>query len=473
MTRRGGGAGHVHVVGAGLAGLAAAAALAEAGHDVALYESADHAGGRCRSYFDSELGIRLDNGNHLLLSGNRSALAYLRLIGAMDTFEPAGEAAIPFVDLASGARWSVRPNRGWLPWWVLVRSRRVPGSGAREYLAALRLRDSGPDDTIAARLDRASSLYRRLWGPLAVAALNTAVEAGSARLMWRILAETLGRGAAACRPLAPRQGLSESFVEPALAMLQRRGATIRFGARLREMLFDGPRVAALRFDREAIAVAAADRVVLAVPAPVAARLVPGLVVPDDHAPIVNAHYRLAPPPQMPLLAGLVGGTAEWVFGKPDAVSVTVSAADAVVDRPAGELAATLWQDVARAFDLPAAPVPPYRIVKERRATFRATPAQLRRRPPTGTQWNNLLLAGDYVDTGLPATIEGAIRSGLAAAGAIVRLPGARAAGGRDHRDSIERSDATRFGADASGRDRADRARQHGGAGDALVAVAAA
>src|SRR5262249_4824963 len=113
------------------------------------------------------------------------------------------------------------------------------------------------------------------------------------------------------------------------------------------------------------------------------------------------------------------------------VSVTVSAADRIVDRDADELAALLWGDVAAAFGLPTQPVPPCRIVKERRATFRATPAQLRRRPQTVTRWNGLLLAGDYVDTGLPATIEGAIRSGLAAAEAIApqetRLPSVRAA----------------------------------------------
>ena len=107
-----------------------------------------------------------------------------------------------------------------------------------------------------------------------------------------------------------------------------------------------------------------------------------------------------------------------MFRKPGVISVTVSAADALVDRPGDALSETLWRDVARAYGLPPRPVPPARLVKERRATFRATPAQLKRRPPTKTRWNNLLLAGDYVDTGLPATIEGAIRSGLAAAEAI-------------------------------------------------------
>jgi squalene-associated FAD-dependent desaturase len=414
----------VHVVGAGLAGLAAAVALTKAGRRVVLYESTEHAGGRCRSYFDAELGVRLDNGNHLLLSGNEFALTYVDAIGARDTFEPPGEAAIPFVDLAGGERWMLRPNRGVVPWWVLCAGRRVPGSRAGDYLAVWRLRNAGVFDTIATRLDPESLLYRRLWEPVAVAALNTSAAEGSALLFWRILAETLGRGASACRPVVPRDGLSESLVDPALAMLRAHGAEIRFGERLRAVGFEEQRVTGLDFDDEAVTLDRDDEVVLAVPAAVAGRLLPDLVVPDDHAPIVNAHYRVDPPAGTPLLAGLVGGTAEWVFRKHGVISVTVSAADRLVDVPAEELAGLLWRDVAAALALAATPVPPARIVKERRATFRATPAQLRRRPPTATFWSNLRLAGDYVDTGLPATIEGAIRSGLAAAEAIVtRLRG--------------------------------------------------
>jgi predicted NAD/FAD-dependent oxidoreductase len=202
-------------------------------------------------------------------------------------------------------------------------------------------------------------------------------------------------------------------------MLEARGAEIRFGMRLRGIAFADARVARLDFDGGTADIADNDRVVLAVPAAVAARLVPELIVPDDHAPIVNAHYRGSAPAGAPAFIGLVGGTAEWVFRKREVLSVTVSAADALVDRPAEELAPLLWQDVVKALGLPSqSALPPWRIVKERRATFRAMPAQLKKRPETQSRWNNLLLAGDYVDTGLPATIEGAIRSGLAAAEAV-------------------------------------------------------
>jgi hydroxysqualene dehydroxylase len=408
-------AGKVHVIGAGLAGLAAAIELAGDGVEVIVNEAGPHAGGRCRSFVDAEFGVLVDNGNHLLLSGNTAAVAYIARISALGTFEQPNAASIPFVDLASGESWTVRPGRGRLPWWLFNPARRVPGTRARDYLAALRLGRASPGDTVAAVLGADTVLYRRLWEPLAVAALNTAAADASAQLFWHVLAETLGRGAAACRPLVVRDGLSQSLVDPALAFLSQHGAAVRFGARLKAIGFAASRACELQFDDGVVALGPQDSVILAVPAAIAARLVPGLVVPDDYAPIVNAHFHYAAPAAMPLFAGLVGGTAEWVFRKREVVSVTVSAADRIVGLPAEELRGLLWRDVARAFRLMPEPVPPARIVKERRASFRATPAQLRRRPATATRWSNLHLAGDYVDTDLPATIEGAIRSGFAAA----------------------------------------------------------
>jgi squalene-associated FAD-dependent desaturase len=401
-----------------MAGLATAVGLAERGRTVSLYEAAAHAGGRCRSYHDSELGCRIDNGNHLLLAGNDSAMAYLGMIGARDTLEGPDEADLAFADFDANLRWHLRPSPGRIPWWVLRPDRRVPGTRLRDYLAIRRLRRAPAEATVDAALDPDTTLFRRLWEPFAVAALNAAVWEGSAALFARVVDETLGRGGAACRPLVPREGLSETFVDPALARLRAAGAGVRLGARLRQLVFAEDRVAGLEFDDGPVAFGSEDQVVLAVPAAIAARLVPDLTVPDDFAPIVNAHFRAEAPAGAPLFIGVIGGTAEWVFRKPGILSVTVSAADELVDTPGEELAPALWEDVAGAYGLGDCYLPPYRIIKERRATFRATPAQLLRRPAAQTRWNNLLLAGDYVDTGLPATIEGAIRSGLAAAGLV-------------------------------------------------------
>ncbi len=154
------------------------------------------------------------------------------------------------------------------------------------------------------------------------------------------------------------------------------------------------------------------------PAWVAADLLPGLVVPDAFEAILNIHFRVTADPGPAGFLGVVGGTAEWIFVREGIVSVTVSAANHLVDQPAEAISALVWADVRTCLGLPDA-MPPVRVVKEKRATFAATAAQERRRPPAGTRLANLALAGDWTATGLPATIEGAIRSGRMAAGLLL------------------------------------------------------
>src|SRR5580704_13674569 len=124
----------IHVIGAGLAGLSSAITATGAGREVTLYEATAAGGGRCRSYFDTELDMRLDNGNHLLLSGNKSTFAYIDEIGARDRFAGPRTPVFPFMDLKTGREWTLRPNRGRIPWWVFFADRRVPKTTEGEHL---------------------------------------------------------------------------------------------------------------------------------------------------------------------------------------------------------------------------------------------------------------------------------------------------------------------------------------------------
>ncbi len=413
----------VHIVGTGLSGLAAAVSLLGRGRYISLYESAPQAGGRCRSFYDHSLGRQLDNGNHLMMSANHAVLAYLDRIGARDSLITTGDAAYPFVDLESGQRWVLRPNRGPLPWWLLMPSRRVPGSRLANYWSGVRLLTASPDATVADCVPPSHPLYRSFWEPLTLAALNCSPKEAAAAPLRTVLLATFAKGADYCQPLIARDGLGSSLVEPALALLARNGVRPFFGQRLRGLRLEEQRVTGLNFGTNMETVGADDAVVLALPPSIVAGLLPDLVVPEDGHIIVNAHYRLdrppAPLPHGSSFIGVIGGDAHWIFLRGDIISVTVSGAEALAGRSSEVIAERLWHDVTRALDLAGVSQPPSRIIKEKRATFVQTPANQHRRPATTTRWSNLFLAGDWTATGLPCTIEGAIRSGNAAAQTLI------------------------------------------------------
>jgi len=407
----------VHVIGAGLAGLAAAVQLAASPCAIVLHEAARQAGGRCRSYYDPALGMMIDNGNHLLLSGNRDAQAFLVTIGGEAQMEGPPEADFAFFDLATKEQWRLRPNAGPVPWWIFSPRRRVPGTGPQDYLGLLRLLFPGKDVPVGAVMPCKGLLYERLWRPFFLAALNTEPREGSSHLAAAVVRETLAKGGRACRPMVARQGLAAAFIDPALEYLASRGAKIRLEHRLRAIDFANDRVSSLDFGDDVLPLSGADKIILAVPPQAAESLVPGLQTPKASRAIVNAHFKIAPPPGFPPLMGIVNGTIEWLFAFPERLSVTISGADRLLDIAREELAERIWAEVANVTHIDK-PLPPWQIIKEKRATFAATVEENERRPGAETAYANLLIAGDWTATGLPATIEGAIRSGHRAAALV-------------------------------------------------------
>jgi len=403
----------IHVIGAGLSGLAAAVRLAERGETVILHEAARQAGGRCRSYHDQQLDMVIDNGNHLLLSANHAALAYLKTIGAADRLTGPDTSEFAFMDLATGERWTVNINDGPLPLWLFDAKRRPLGTKATDFLGMVKLL-LPTKKTMGEVIDCSGPAYDRFLQPLMLAALNTDPKEGAASLAGQIIRETIMRGGKYVRPLIAHEGLGHALVEPALTYLSSRGATVRFGDRMREFGISNGKVATLDFGDSKAELTAGDRVILAVPPMVAAALVPGLTTPTSSRAIVNAHFRLDPPANLPPMIGVINATTEWLFSYPGRLSTTTSGADRLLDRSREDLAATIWREVSAIAGL-SADMPPWQIVRERRATFAATPEENARRPGSKTALSNLYLAGDWTDTGLPATIEGAIRSGNRAA----------------------------------------------------------
>src|SRR6476646_4321077 len=256
---------NAHIIGAGISGLSAAVRLANANYRVHVHEATQQVGGRCRSYFDAATNLTIDNGNHLLLSGNRHVLAYARSIGTEAGLVGARRAQFPCVDLSTGQRRQLALGESRLPLWVFDESRRVPDTGLLDYLALMPLIWAAPSNLVGDALRCERTLYQRLVQPLLLAALNVDPPEGSAGLAGAVVRETLLAGGQACRPLIARDGLSAVLIEPAIKLLQEKGAGIALGQELREFATSGDRVTGLKFGSDEIALGSDDAIVTAVP----------------------------------------------------------------------------------------------------------------------------------------------------------------------------------------------------------------
>lgn len=393
----------VHVIGAGLAGLAAATRVVEGGGRVRLYEATGQAGGRCRSWHDDRLDRVVDNGNHLIIGAYGETFRYAERIQKDMPFQKLSPIRFMMGEPASSRFWALGPRPDFLL------SKLARGL----FFDLVRLSLSGPSETLAGRITDGSRM-REFWMPLTLAIFNTPPAQASARLVMRTLVKALRGG---IRPyLAPR-GLSAALVDPALAWLSTHGVTLATGFRLTGLEDSGSTVTALNFGSRTIHLDPCDRVIVALP-PTASRRLLGPEIPHlDSAPIVNIHYRVAKnvriPDGSPFL-GLVGTRAQWLFQRDDVLSVTISGAQSLAGLPPEWIAEEIWKEIHEMVGATST-LPPWRVIKERAATIVQGPQEDHLRPEGSTRFGNVFLAGDWIRTGLPATIESAVLSGHQAA----------------------------------------------------------
>jgi hypothetical protein len=262
---------------------------------------------------------------------------------------------------------------------------------------------------------------RRFWSPLSIAALNTAPHEASARDLRRVMLGTLAKGEAGLRIRFPRTSVRDSFVDPALSELRKRGVEFRLGSELRRLHLAEGRVDELDFGEERVVVGRDDSVILAVSADRLAKLLAGIDAPQDFSPIVTVHFRVDAAAEEPArIACLLDSRPLWVQIRDGVASVTVGAAHDLSGADMDMIAGDVWMALSRFLGLKVDGLPPYRVVKEPRGVFAHTPANRARRPLVSTRWQNVFVAGDWVRTGLSATIESAIVAGNAAADGALR-----------------------------------------------------
>ncbi len=281
----------LHVIGAGVAGMAAAMQARALGAEVSVYERAPFAGGRARSFPDAELDAEIDNGAHLLLSGNASALRLAERLGARGELTGPQKARFDFFERKSGLRWALELNEGPLPLWLFDDMRRVPDTSLTDYLRALKLPFAG-NASVDALFNDGGSLWRRFWEPFSVGVLNTPPQEAAARLLLPVLRETLARGGRFSRPLAARRGLSHLYARPFEQAARRDpGLGLHLSRALKGLAVSGGGVRALKFADGEIPLDEGDSVILALPPWAARRVLPALMAPGRFRCIVNAHFR--------------------------------------------------------------------------------------------------------------------------------------------------------------------------------------
>lgn len=432
----------VVVVGGGAAGLAAATRLAEAGAEVELLEAAPRLGGRARSFVDPTTHEAVDNGAHAVMGCYREWLAFLERIGRRGWLRE-HELRIPFVDSTGRMAALDCPAlpaplhfaAGLLRFaWLSPRERLgALGAGLR-LVARFGARGKADDDTVSrilAELGQGPAARRALWDPLVVATLNADPARASARLLAAVVERALLASRAGSRFLLPAAPLSELYAEPARKYVEARGGEVRCSM---------PAVGLDVRDGRARGVVTragtrpADAIVLAVPPPALRRIAPRAfaLAPalDAATPIVSVTLWLDRPLDAPDFVGLLDSETQWVFqaqrlhgapaGAPARLACVRSGAAAWLGLPPHEIAGRVWQDVRRA--LPAARDAALRhalVVKEKRATLAPDPTLQPLRPGVATALRNVLLAGDWTATGLPATLESAAQSGHDAAERIL------------------------------------------------------
>jgi hydroxysqualene dehydroxylase len=418
----------IAVVGAGWAGLTAATECALAGAEVALFEMAPLAGGRARDV--GARGEGLDNGQHICIGAYAETLRLLARLGV-----PEGDAflrlPLRLVD-ADGIGLRLPSCSPRLAFALGVLAHRRWSWGQR--LALLRAARAWQRDGFAGNAASTVAelcaglpepIRRELIEPLCVAALNTPAAEASATIFLRVLRDTLASGRGASDLLLPRLGLTQLLPAPALAALHRSGAAIHLAQRVERIDSDGRswRVDGTRFDAAIVATSVAEAARLIAPH---AEGWSERAMALRYEPIVTV-YATSPEVRLPepmlALRADAGRPAQFVFdrgqlgGPSGLLAFVVSGAADWLQRGTGDVEqAVLQQAQAELSAFLQQPLRALRTIVEKRATFRCTP--LLQRPPMLIA-PGLLAAGDYVDGPYPATLEGAVRSGVAAARAAL------------------------------------------------------
>ncbi len=415
------------IIGGGIAGLTAASILSSKNNQVVLLEASPKLGGRTYSFLDKESGEIIDNGQHILMGCYNYTLDFIRLIGAENNFIYQKNLEINFISNKKKkyllkARTSLYPINLLL---AIVRYDILSASDKLKLISfLLKLlvirRKSLEDLSVYEWLikeNQTENIIKSFWEILCVGAMNTNLHNASATLFYDILNEIFSNGNFASTIILPKYGLSESFINPALTFIKKNSGKVLLSEQVKELVIKNDKVVSVNTELKKYN--DFDFVITAVPLYALEKIIPNnllnINVDFSYSTILNIHLWLKENPFKEKFYGLIDSPLHWIFNKGSHINIVISDANKYAEITNEEIIEMTFNELHKYTDIKKEFLEKYKIIKEKRATFIPHNDILNKRPETKTKIKNLFLAGDWTNTDLPATIEGAAKSGKVAA----------------------------------------------------------
>ena len=432
------------VIGGGFAGLSAASFLANSGIKVELIEASPKLGGRAYSFYDDETKSVIDNGQHILMGCYKETLKFLKLIGAEKNFSYQEKLKVDFLN-DKGKQYRLEATQLFYPLNLLFGLLNFEALSFIDRLKILRFfiklyfySDSELKNLTVQQwflLEGQNEKIREsFWDFLAVGALNTSITKASAKAFADILKEMFSRGNEASTIILPLKGLSESYCSEAQSFIGKNGGVINLSEQVTGFGIENDEVKKIITSNRTIT--DFDYVISAVPWFVLEKVLtfevsaaqtdrePRRFLPDvnlnfEHSSILTIHIWLKANKLTDDFYALIGSPIHWIFNHKDHITIVKSDANDIIDKPKEDLFEMAITELKKYAGIEREEIKTYKVIKEKRATFVPDNKTIDKRPNTKTKIKNLLLAGDWVNTGLPSTIESAVKSGRLAAQGIL------------------------------------------------------
>ena len=418
---------HCIVIGGGIAGLTSAAYLTKQNIKVTLLESSPKLGGRAYSFTEQKSNDVVDNGQHILMGCYSDTLHFLKLIGAKENFIYQKRLRIYFLT-KEGKQLSLKSFTSIYPFNLLLALLNFKVITFAERLSLLkfvmklpfishqRLLDKNVRDWLKEE-KQSNDTIKSLWEIIAVGALNTNIDKASAFMFREILMKIFYNGNFASTIILPKYGLSDAYIENAKDFIESHGGKIKLSSTVREFIINNNKIVEIKTADTVYK--DFDYIISAIPFYALNNIYPELFENDknelEYSSILNIHIWLKTNPLKEQFYGLIDSPVHWVFNKGNHINLVISDADYLIDKSAEEIYQMCVSELIKYTKLEESDVLEYKVLKEKRATFIPSNKITNVRPSSNTKIANLFLAGDWTDTGLPSTIESAVKSGRIAA----------------------------------------------------------